>query len=294
MLRYYKWYTPYLFILPMIAGLLLFRIGPIFASLFMSFTNWNIRTDPIWIGLNNYAEMFGSETFWLVLRNTLVFVAAFVPATVALGLLMALVVSQKLRGIAFFRGLLFMPYITSMVAVALAWNWIFSTRFGVLNSVLEGLSLVERGPAWLADTRYTLGVLVIVSVWKSVGFQMMVFLAGLQGIPQNIIEAARIDGANRLQLFLYVTLPLLSPVTFFVVIVTVIDAFKTFEVTYTMTQGGPRGSSSTLAFFIYQNAFVYQRMGYASAIATVLVLLIAVVTLVNFMARRHWVAEQVN
>jgi multiple sugar transport system permease protein len=293
-MRYYRWYTPYLFILPMLTGLLLFRIGPIITSLIMSFTDWNIRTNPTWIGLANYAELLGSRTFWLVLGNTFVFAGVFVPATVALGLLMALLVNQKLRGIAFFRGLLFMPYITSMVAVALGWNWIFSTRFGVLNSLLEMLPGVSRGPAWLADSRLTLWVLMIVSVWKSVGFQMMVFLAGLQGIPQDIVEAARIDGANRRQLFWHITLPLLSPVTFFVIIITIIDAFKTFEVTYTMTQGGPRGASSTLAFFIYQNAFVFQRMGYASSAATVLVILIALITIINFAVRRRWVAQQVS
>ncbi len=293
-MRYYHPITPYLFIGPMIGGLLLFRIGPIFASFLMSFTNWNIRTNPTWVGLANYQELLSSDVFWLVLRNTFVFVLTYVPGAMILGLLMALLVNQKLKGIAFFRGLYFMPFITSMVAVALAWNWIFSTRYGVLNGMLTTFFGIQRGPAWLSDTNLTLWVLIVVSIWKSAGFQMMVFLAGLQGIPQNIIEAARIDGANRLQIFRHIVLPLLSPVTFFVLIVSIIDAFKTFEVTYTMTQGGPRGSSSTLAYFIYQNAFVYQRMGYASSIAYVLVLLIAIVTIANFWVRRYWVAQQVN
>lgn len=291
---HYRRYTPYLFIGPMITGLLLFRIGPIIIAFVMSFTRWNIRTDPIFLGLGNYQELLASETFWLVLRNTLVFALLYVPGVMVLSLVLAVLVNQKLRGIAFFRGLFFMPYITSMVAVAMVWNWIFSTRFGLLNNLLRNVFGVTDVPAWLADNRTALLVLIIVTIWKTSGFQMMVFLAGLQGIPSSLYEAARIDGAGRWQIFRRVTLPLVSPVTFFVLILSIIEAFKTFEVTFAMTEGGPLNASTTLSYFIYQNAFIYNRMGFASSLAYVLMALVGAITIVNFRMRRRWVSQEAN
>lgn len=284
----YRTITPYLFIGPMILGLLLFRLGPIIAAFVISFTRWNVRTDPEWLGLANYQELFTNDTFWLVLKNTLVFAAVYVPGAMILALVLALLVNQKLKGIAFFRGLYFMPYITSMVAVAMVWNWIFSTRFGVLNNFLNSVFGVGN-TAWLRD--YPLLVLIIVTIWKTSGFQMMIFVAGLQGIPSYLYEAARIDGANRWQQFRYVTLPLLTPITFFVLIFSIIEAFRTFEVTFAMTGGGPLNQSSTLAFFIYQNAFEFNRMGYASSAAYVLMLIVGIITVLNFFGRRRWVVQ---
>ena len=259
-------------------------------------------TDPVWIGLENYQELFASPVFWIVLRNTLIFVVFFVPGAMLLGLAMALLVDRKLRGIAFFRGLYFMPYVTSMVAVAIAWNWIFSKRFGLVNNFLLSVFGVENlevlfnttkvPPAWLSDYPFVMASIIIVSIWKAVGFQMMVFLAGLQGIPHTLIEAAKIDGASNWQILRHIKLPLITPVTFFVLIISIIDAFKTFEVTFTMTQGGRLSSGSTLAYAIYQNAFEFNRMGYGSSMAFVLVLLITVLTITNFWMRRRWVAEE--
>ncbi len=289
---HYKKATPYLFIAPMILGLLTFRIGPIIAAFLMSFTRWNVRTSPTFIGFNNYVEAFSTDPyFWQVLRNTLVFALLYVPGVIVLAMLMALLVNQKLRGISFFRGLYFMPYITSMVAVAMVWNWIFSTRFGLLNSILRSTFGVASPPRWLADPQYALLVLIIVTIWKTSGFQMMILLAGLQGIPHTMYEAARIDGANRRQMFWRITLPLLSPVMFFVVVISIIEAFKTFEVTFAMTGGGPLNASTTLAYFIYQNAFVYNRMGFASSLAYVLMILVGTITAVNFGVRRRWVTQ---
>ncbi len=289
----YKKITPYLFIAPMIGGLALFRIGPIIASFVISFTRWNVRTAPEFVGLGNYVEMANSDIFWLVLKNTLVFTALYVPGVIVVSLILAVILNQKLKGIAFFRGLYFMPYITSMVAVAMAWNWIFSTRFGVLNNVLKDMFGVSHPPAWLADRNYALLVLVIVTVWKTAGFYMMVFLAGLQSIPSHIYEAARIDGANRFQVFFKITLPMLSPVTFFVLVFSLINAFRTFEVTYAMTQGGPLHASTTLAYYIYRNAFEFNRMGFASALAYALMLLVGLITALNFGVRRRWVSQDI-
>lgn len=284
----YRKITPYLFIAPMLIGLILFRLGPIVAALIISFTKWNVRTAPEFLGLANYREMFASETFWLVLKNTLIFAVAYVPGVMILSLIMALLVNQKLRGIGFYRALFFMPYITSMVAVAMVWNWIFSTRFGVLNNALR--SLFGTGNiAWLSE--YPLWVLIIVTIWKTSGFQMMIYVAGLQGIPNYLYEAARIDGATRWHQFRYITLPLLSPITFFILIFSIIAAFRTFEVTFAMTGGGPLNQSTTLAYYIYQNAFVFNRMGFASSLAYVLMFIVGVITVLNFYGRRRWVIK---
>ena len=289
-MRYAK-VTPYLFIAPMIGGLILFRLGPIIAAFLISFTRWNVRTNPNFVGLANYQELFASDTFWLVLKNTLIFAAVYLPGVMILALGMAVLLNQRLRGIAFFRGLFFMPYVTSMVAVAMVWNWIFSTRFGLLNNVLRDFFGLTSVPAWLGDKDYTLLVLIIVTIWKTSGFQMMIFLAGLQGIPPYLYEAARIDGANRWQMFWRITLPMLSPVSFFVLIFSIIEAFRTFEVTYAMTGGGPLNSSTTLSYYVYQNAFEFNRMGFASSISYILMFLVGVITLFNFYGRRHWVIQ---
>ena len=274
--------TPYIFLLPTILGLVVFRFGPVAVAVVASFTRWNIQTSPKFLGFGNYQEAIGSDIFWMVATNTVVFALIFVPGVMIFSLLMATMVNQKLPGIAFFRGLYFLPYITAMVAVAMGWNWIFATRFGILNHVLRTVFDISNPPAWLGDKNWALPAMAIVAIWKSAGFQMLIFLAGLQGIPGSLYEAASIDGAGKRDQFFKITLPLLSPVAFFVFIITLIDAFKTFDVTYAMTQGGPNNASTTLAYFIYQNAFTYSRMGYAAALAMLLLILVVATTLVSF------------
>jgi len=286
--------TPYLFVAPTVLGLLLFRLGPTLAAFFISFTDWNIRTAPRFIGLGNYQELLNSASFWLVLRNTLVFALVYVPGVMVIALALSLLVNQKLRGISFFRGLYFLPYVTSMVAVAMVWNWIFSTRFGILNSMLRSVFGVTNPPAWLADSQTALMVLIIVTIWKTCGFQMMIFLAGLQNIPKHLYEAARIDGANNWTILWRITLPLLTPVIFFVLITSLLEAFATFEVTYAMTGGGPLFASTTLPFFVYINAFEFNRMGFASAAGYILLLVVGAITAFNFAVRRRWVRDEVN
>lgn len=284
----YPRYLPFLFIAPMLIGLIVFRIGPIFASFAASFTEWNIIGTPRFVGLRNYRDILENDVFWEVMGNTLTFAVLYVPGVMALGLGLALLVNQGLRGSVVFRALFFMPYITSMVAVALVWQWIFSTRYGLLNAGLKTLGISDP-PSWLGDPSYSLIALVVVSVWQAAGFQMLLFLAGLQNVDTSVQDAARVDGANRWQVFRHVTLPLLSPVTFFVLIVSLIASSQTFEATYALTGGGPQRSSTTLAYFVYQNAFVFFRMGYASALAYVLLLLVGSVAIVNFQLRKRWV-----
>lgn len=282
-------FTPYLFILPMLIGLLVFRLLPIGASFGISFTSWNVFSPPRWIGLENYRTLLASPIFWEVARNTVVFAAVFVPLVMGLGLSLALLVNQKLRGSTFFRGVFFMPYITSIVAVALAWKWILSTRFGLLNNALIDWFGVRSPPSWLGDPSLALFAVAFVLAWQSAGFQMLLFLAGLQNIDESLKEAATIDGATKFQVFRHITLPLLSPITFFVLIISLIASSQTFEVTYALTGGGPQRASTTLAFYIYQNAFVHFQMGFASALAYMLLLFVGTLTLVNFIARRRWV-----
>lgn len=282
-------YTPFLFILPMIVGLLIFRLIPIGFSFGISFTSWNIFSPPRWIGLENYRTLLQSPAFWEVARNTVVFAMVFVPLVMTLGLTLAVLVNQKLRGSTFFRGVFFMPYITSIVAVALAWKWILATRFGLLNHALMEWFGVQQPPSWLGDPRYALFAVAFVLAWQSAGFQMLLFLAGLQNIDESLKEAAMIDGATKAQVFRHITLPLLSPITFFVLIISLIASSQTFEVTYALTGGGPQRASTTLAFYIYQNAFVHFQMGFASSLAYTLLLFVGGLTLVNFVLRRRWV-----
>lgn len=289
-MRYAK-ITPYIFIMPMLLGLILFRFGPIVASFLISFTDWRGTRPPVFIGLGNYLEMFNSDVFWLVLLNTFNFTLLYVPGVMVLGLALALLVNQKLKGIAVFRGIYYLPAITSMVAVALVWNWIFTARFGVLNHVLRTYFGVSNPPNWLSNPDTALLVLVIVSIWKSAGLPMMIYLAGLKGIPAYLYEAARIDGANGWQQFRHITLPMLTPVSFFVLIITLFDAFSTFEVTFAMTRGGPLNASTTLPFYIYNNAFNFFRYGFSSALAYVLMVIVMILTYINFRMRSRWVVQ---
>lgn len=281
--------TPYLFLAPMVVGLLVFRVIPIGVSFFASFTHWNVIAPPQWAGLANYREMLGSADFWRVLGNTGLFAAMYVPGVMAIGLALAVLVNRQLRGITFFRGLFFLPYITSIVAVALAWRWVFSTRFGLLNNALIEVFGITNPPAWLSDPAWALPSVAIVYIWQSAGFVMLLFLAGLQSIDRTLHDAARLDGATAWQSFRYVTLPLLSPVVFFVMIISLITSSQTFEVTYALTEGGPNGASTTLAYSVFQNAFVFYRMGYASALAYTLFALVGTMTLLNFTLRKRWV-----
>lgn len=280
---------PWVFLIPTLVGLFVFRVGPTLSAFYTSLTRWDVRTPPEWIGFSNFSELLQSQLFWHVLRNTMLFALIFVPAVMVISFLLALAVNEPLHGVRVLRGLLFAPYITTMVAVALLWNWILATRFGIFNWILTSFGLADP-PAWLADPATALPALAIVSVWKQVGFQMLLFLAALQSVPRDLYEASAIDGARKWQQVVYITLPLLRPATFFIFIITLVDAFKTFEVTYVMTGGGPNNASNTLAFAIFENAFIYGRMGFASALAVILAVVTGLITLISFAMRGRLVS----
>ena len=279
---------PYLYLMPTLVGLLLFSAGAVAASFLISFTEWDIITPPRWIGFGNYAGLWHSDFFWEVLRHTLEFVLLAVPASVLASLALALLVNTSLRGITLFRTAYFLPVVSSMIAVALVWSWMFNPRYGLLNTLL-GLLFGIQGPAWLDDTSWALPAMVIVTVWKGLGYSMVIFLAGLQNIPADVYHAARLDGAGAWRRFRHITLPLLSPTTFFVLVITLINAFQVFEQTYVLTKGGPANSTVTLSYYVYQNAFQFFHMGNAAAVSYVLFALLFGVTLLQFRLQRRWV-----
>lgn len=259
-------------------------------AILISLTDWDILRSPIFLGLENYQELFSSPTFIRILQNTIVFSAIYVIGVMSSGLFLAVLLNQKLAGTNFFRTAFYTPVVTSAVAVGIVWMWILSPNYGVLSSILTSLDI--NPPFWIGDPKIALVTVAVVQVWKMMGYYMILFLAGLQFIPETLKEAARIDGANKFQTFSKVTLPLLTPTTFFVLSVSIIDSFRSFEIIYSMTRGGPQNATNTLVYDVFLNAFVYYRMGYASAVAFILLAIVALLTSLNFIMKKHWVEHQ--
>ncbi len=277
----------YIFIFPWILGFLVLRLGPMLASLFFSFTEYSILNPPKFVGLGNFIKMFTNDpNFWASVRVTLSYAMFAVPVGIILSLLIALLLNQKIPGTAIWRTIYYLPSVVSGVAISLLWVWIFHSQFGLINVMLRLIGI--QGPAWLGDPNYALPALIIMSFW-GIGGGMVINLAGLQGIPTELYEAASIDGANAWQRFWSVTLPMLSPVLFFNLVMGVIDAFQYFTNAYVMTNGGPGRATLFYNLFLYQNAFRYYKMGYASALAWFLFLLILLLTPFIFKSSPYWV-----
>ncbi len=276
-----------LFLLPSLGGLALFTLIPILASLGLTLFQWDLLTPPRFAGLGNFARLLRDAAFWRALGHTLVFIAGYVPAVMAIALGVAILLNQRLRGLAFFRAAFFTPVVSAWVAVALLWMWIFNPKFGLVNYFLGLVGI--QGPAWLFDPFWAMPAIIITSVWKDIGFVMVMFLAGLQGIPQEYYEAAALDGAGPWRRFLHVTLPLLSPTTFFALTISLINSFQVFDQVWIMTGGGPAGATSVLVQQIVNNAFRYGRMGYAATQSWILFALVFATTLVQLRLQRRWV-----
>jgi multiple sugar transport system permease protein len=254
---------------------------PVAYAFLLSFHEWNLMSPaPEWVGLANYRELAGDVAFARSLLQTALFTVGITACIVVLSLGAALLLDQKLQQIRLYRTVSYLPAVTSVVAIGIVWLWIFDPEYGLLNQVLRGLGVV--GPRWLADTRLALWCLVVAAAWRNVGYFATIFLAGLQGIDGTYYEAARMDGAGAWASFRRITLPLLRPTTLFVVVMSVILSFQVFALVYVMTSGGPAGATSVVVFYLYQQAFTYFRMGYASAIGYVLFGVIFVLTLVQF------------
>ena len=278
----------YGFLLPNLIGFLIFTLLPVVAALLISLTDWNLLQPPKWVGLKNFATLAQDPLFRKVLGNTAIYVLGTVPVQMILALLVAMALNQRLPGTLFFRAAFFMPVVTSAVAIALVWRWIYNADFGVLNSFLYMLG-VSDPPNWLTSTRWALPSVMIMSVWQQIGFSMVLFLAGLQGVPEHLYEAARIDGAGPFQRFLFITVPMLTPTTFFVFVINIINSFQVFDQAFIMTGGGPANATNTIVYNIYQNAFQFFKMGYAAAMAWVLFAIIFIVTVVQFRLQSRWV-----
>ena len=278
----------WLFVLPTVIGILVFAAGPILAAFAISLTRWNIVNPPVFVGLDNYQEvLFEQELFWIALRNTLTYIVGVIPLQMSVALLIALALNQGLRYQALFRTLYFLPSVCSTVALALVWRVLFDYKLGVLNWFLD---LVGLAPVpWLMRPSVAMPALIIMSAWQGIGYPTVLWLAGLQGIPQSYYDAAKVDGAGRLALFRHVTWPLLTPTTFFMLIIACINSFQVFEGTYVLTGGGPQRATYTLVFFIYEDAFRNFIMGRASAVAYVLFAFILALTVVQLRLQKRWV-----
>lgn len=278
----------WLFILPLLAGITVFTYGALVYSAQISLTRWDLLTPPEFVGLENYARLFDDDELRSCFVNTLFFVATLVPLGIVSAMALAIALNRKLRGLSFFRASYYLPCVTSTVAVGMVWLWILNPDQGVINSLLRAVGVADP-PRWLESVFWAKPALVIVRLWQVSGYYMLMYLAGLQGIPEQVYEAAEIDGATGWGKIRHITVPLLSNTTFFVSTLLTIEAFNIFEAIYVMTKGSPGGSTNTLLYYIYTRAFQSSppKMGYAAAIAWGLFLILFVVTLAQFAVRRQ-------
>lgn len=268
-------------------GLIVFMVIPAIASIGISFTNWNMLKSPSFVGLVNYKELFSDSLFWQTLKNTAVYVFWKVPFNIVLSLIFAVLLNREMYGRSIFRAIFFLPMVASSVSVALLWQPLFDTTNGVLNYILESIGL--KGLPWIYSQDTAMMSVVLVALWKEIGYYMVMFLAGLQNIPSTYYEAAEIDGASPVYTFFRITVPLISPTTFFVFIISVIGSFQIFDLTTVLTAGGPANSTYTTIMYVYKAGFNFFRMGYASAISTVLFIIILVLTIIQNKFSKKWV-----
>jgi multiple sugar transport system permease protein len=278
----------WVFVLPAIIGTFIFIIIPVICSFGLSFMDWDLINKAEFVGLRNYKTIFTDPLFGKILLNTIVYALSTSFFAVIIPLVLACILNSKIRGSEFFKTAYFLPFITPMVVIAIAWEWIFDPNIGVLNYFLH-LNI-----NWLYDQQFAMPAIIIVSVWKLIGYNMVIFLSGLSALNQSLFEASKIDGANAFDTFRFVTVPLLSPTIFFVIIITCISSFQVFDLVYLMTKGGPLDSTNVLVYAIYKNAFEYFNIGQASAIAYVLFVIILVLAIVQWSLRKKLVYNEVD
>ena len=283
-----EWIKGYLFSLPNVIGNLIFMAIPIGMGLVISFSDYGGFGMPKFVGISNYVKMFQDEYFRVSFVNNILYTLVTVPGTIVAALLLALAVNTGIKGSGFFKTMFFFPTITSMVAVGIVWGIIFNPYTGPLNQILEAIG-IQNPPMWLASSKTALLSIMIVAIWKQAGYYMVILLAGLQSIPQQLYEAAQIDGAGAIKRFFNVTLPMLSPTMFMVLILNIISSFQVFDLINIMTGGGPGRSTNVLVYRIYQEGFQQLKFGYASAMAYFLFLIVLIVTLIQFRGQKKWV-----
>jgi len=277
----------YGFLMPNLIGFLIFTSIPVFASLVLSFVRWDLLSPAQFVGLHNFAELFQDSYFWYYCYNT-VYLMLAIPISMAGSLILALALNQKLKGIVVFRTVYFLPTLCAGVAIYMLWRYIYNPEFGIFNNLIakfgQIIGIKLQGPNWLTDEAWAKPALMIMGVWQTVGgYNMILYLAALQGVPRDLYDAAEVDGANGLQKFWAVTWPQISPTTFFIAIMSLIGGFQAgFDPAYIMTGGGPNGATTTIMYYIYNYAFVWHKMGYAAAIAWVLFVIVFMCTLIQW------------
>ena len=284
-----KYFWAYAFIFPSMLIIIAFKLIPLIVGLGISFTDWNLLSSPEFIGLQNYARLFIDPTAPIVFKNTFYYSLLSVPLNLVISLLLAVALNQKIKGLSFFRTAYYIPVVTASVAVSAIWVWLLSD-FGMINQFLNAIGL--NSVNFLQDTRYALTSITLVDVWKNLGFNVVIFLAALQDVPEDLRDAANVDGANARGVFRHVTLPLISPSIFFTAVMGVIGSLQAFDLVFNMSmkhEGGPARATSTIGFYIWQNAFKYSRMGYAAALSFALMALLLVLTIIQWRMRRKWV-----
>ncbi len=278
----------WLFIMPVVIGVCLFQFYPILVSIYASMTNWTGLNDPSFIGVDNYTRLLTADKFFTItLRNTIYYTLGSIPLSISLALVLALLCNRSMRMVYWYRTAFFAPNVTSTVAISLVWFWLYAPDVGLFNWVLSLFGI--QGPSWLSSLTWAMPSVILVGVWQSVGYPMLILLAGLQGIPESLYEASKLDGAGAFARFRFVTLPLLTPSIFFLLITQFIGSFQVFGLIYVMTQGGPANATNVYIYYLYQNAFAFGRLGYASAMAWVLFLIISLITLVQWKMQKRWV-----
>jgi multiple sugar transport system permease protein len=287
-------WTAYLFNAPGLITFAVFVVYAVYTSFVLSFHEWNIlEPEKPFVGLDNYREVLRDDAFWDSVGHSVYFVLGSVPATMAIALVLALLLNTKIRGLGLFRTAYYLPVITPLVIAAIIWKWVYNGDFGLLNFYLVQLNIIDEPVQWLGDTTWAMPAVIVMNIWKGVGFNMVVYLAGLQAIPAEYYEAADVDGAGPWQQFRRITLPLVAPTTFFLLVINTIGSMKAFDQIFVMTQGGPPGpggATTTVVYYIYTTAFKFFRMGYASALAYTLFLLMFVVSFAQF----RWYIKRVE
>ncbi len=277
----------WIFILPALLGTLIFIVFPIFASFVISLTKWNLISAPKFVGLNNYIELLTSSEFYFVLFNTFYYAITTTILGIIFPLLLAVLLNKNIKGGNIFKTSYFIPFITPLIVAAIAWEWIFDPNTGILKWIFFNIRI-----EWLYDKNIAMFAIIIVSVWKNLGYNLVILLAGLQSISPGINEASKIDGAGGIKNFVYITLPLLTPSIFFVLVMTTILSFHVFDLIYLMTQGGPENSTMILVYWLYKNAFEYFKVGKASAIAYILFIILFIITFAQWKFRKKWVLNE--
>lgn len=281
----------YLFVAPPVLGFLIFGLTPMLFSIWMSFHKWDMLSEPAWIGLNNYKDLLQDERAYKSIYNT-IFLMIGIPIGMFLSLFLAILMNRKLIGISAMRTIYYLPVISPIIAVSLLWQWILNYDYGLINNFLWNVFGIQ-GPNWLGDPNWVKPSLVLIGLWSGIGGTMVLYLAGLQSISSTYYEAAEIDGAGMWHKFLKITVPLLSPIHFYVIVMGVIGAFQSFSQIYVLAvDGGPEYSGATIVYYIFQHAFKYFDMGYASSAAWVLGIIIFVVTLIQFKLSDRWVYQE--